>query len=169
MVIFLANRSNLQARRLHERIGHRLEAACPTVSRRIAEPGEPGPYRVVGHVHPRSFIDDDTYPADTARIESGFQLQTDEPHEYYWINWVEPERQLLVGWHQDETHEDLGPVHVQVSAGETVVDRRPARFVDSHPLDVLERRLASLPDAVAAVEWSDSRPAGLDAASPVVR
>ena len=169
MTVFLANRSNLQARRLHERIGHRLESACSRVQRRIAQPGEPGLYRVVGEVHARSFLDDEAYPAEAARIEIGFQLQTDGAQEYYWVNWVEPERELLVGWHQDGTHDSLGPVHVQVDDGTTAVDRRPARFVDSHPLDVLDRRLASLPDAVAAVEWTDGRPTGIDPASPVVR
>jgi hypothetical protein len=66
-----------------------------------------------------------------------------------------------VGWHQDDTHDDLGPVHLQVNDGATPVTHEPAPFIDSHPLDVVERRLTSLPDAVRAVEWEQGRPVGL--------
>jgi hypothetical protein len=162
MVVFLANRANLQSKRLHDRIRNRLDGVLDNVRRRRAEPREAGPYRVVGELNPRQFLDDDAYPVTTARVEIGFQLQTDEPYEYYWFNWVEPERSLLVGWHQDDTHDDLGPVHLQVNDGATAVVHQRARFIDTHPLDVVERRLDALPDVVAAVEWEQGRPVGLD-------
>jgi hypothetical protein len=38
-------------------------------------------------------------------------------------------------------------------------------FIDSHPLDVVERRLNSLRDAVLAVEWEQGRPVGFDSAA----
>ncbi len=161
MAVFLANRANLQSKRLHDRIRNRLSAEFDAVHRRRTEPREAGPYRVVGTVNPRQFVGDEAYPTTTARIEVGFQLQTGEPYEYYWFNWIEPERQLLVGWHQDDTHDNLGPVHLQVNDSATAVDHQPADFIDSHPLDVVERRLESLPDAVTAVEWEDGRPIGL--------
>ncbi|NGM71448.1 hypothetical protein G6M89_21075 [Natronolimnobius sp. AArcel1] len=161
MVVFLANRANLQSKRLHDRIRNRISAEFDDVHRRRTEPREAGPYRVVGTVNPQQFLDEKTYPTTIARIEVGFQLQTGEPYEYYWFNWIEPERQLLVGWHQDDTHDDLGPVHLQVSDSATAVDHQPADFIDSHPLDVVEQRLESLPDAVTAVKWNDERPAGL--------
>ena len=135
--------------------------------RRRAEPREAGPYRVVAAVDSRQFLDDDGYPVTTARVEVGFQLQTGEPHEHYWFNWIEPERSLLVGWHQDDTHGDLGPVHLQVDDGATPVAHEPAEFIDSHPLDVVERRLDSLRDAVLAVEWEQGRSVGLDSAVSV--
>ena len=90
-----------------------------------------------------------------------------EPSEYYWVNWIEPDRSLLVGWHQDDTHDALGPVHLQVNDGATAVTHVPAQFIDSHPLDVVERRLTSLRDAVLAVEWEQGRPVGLDSAATV--
>jgi hypothetical protein len=161
MVVFLANRANLQNKRLHDRMQNRLSGEFETVRRRRADPREAGPYRVVADVNPRQFLDEE-YPVTTARVEVGFQLQTGEAHEYYWFNWVEPERSLLVGWHQDGAHDDLGPVHLQVNDGATAVDRRQAQFIDSHPLDVVEQRLDSLHDAVFAVEWAQGRPAGLD-------
>lgn len=167
-MVFLANRANLQGRRLHDRIKNRLRPAFDDVRRRRTEPREPGAYRVVGDADPRIFLGDDGYPTTTARIEVGFRLRTETSHEHYWFNWIEPDRELLVGWHQDGTHDDLGPVHVQVNDGATVVDRRPARFIDAHPLDVVGRRLEALEDAVLAVEWADGRPVALDPSSPVV-
>lgn len=168
MVVFLANRANLQSRRLHDRIQNRLGAEFDDVRRRRTEPREAGPYRVVGEVNPRGFLADAEYPATAARIEVGVRLRPGEPYEHYWFNWIEPDRSMLVGWHQDDTHDDLGPVHLQVNEGSTAVDRRPARFVDSHPLDVVERRLGELRDAVLAVEWDDGRPVGLDPSVSVV-
>ena len=164
MVVFLANRANLQSKRLHDRIQNRLRGPFDSVRRRRAEPREAGSYRVVGDVNPQQFLGDDTYPATTARIELGVQLRTDESHEYYWFNWIEPARSLLVGWHQDDTHDDLGPVHLQVNDGARAIAHEPAQFIDSHPLDVVDRRLTSLPDAILAVEWEQGRPVGLDAA-----
>jgi len=162
MVVFLANRENLQSKRLHDRIQNRLSGAFENVRRRRAEPREAGPYRVVGEVNPQEFLREDEYPVTTARVEVGVQLQTGEPDEYYWFNWIEPERSLLVGWHQDETHEELGMVHLQLNDGATVVDHQRAQFIDSHPLDVVEQRLNSLQAAVRAVEWGQGRPVGLD-------
>jgi hypothetical protein len=166
MVVFLANRANLQNKRLHARIQNRLSGEFETVRQRRAEPREAGPYRVVAEVNPRQFVDDE-YPVATARIEIGFQLQTGEPREYYWFNWIESDRSLLVGWHQDDTHDELGPVHLQVNDAATSVAHEPAAFIDSHPLDIVERRLNSLRDAVLAVEWEQGRPVGLGSTATV--
>lgn len=167
MVVFLADRSNLQTKRLHDRIKHKIRSDFMDVRRRRAEPREPGAYRVVGETDPRAFLGDGEYPTTTARIEIGFRLRNGEAYEHYWINWVEPEHEMLVGWHQDDTHEDLGPTHLQLNDGSEVVDRKPARFVDSHPLDVVGRRVGALEEAVLAVEWGDGRPAGLDSSASV--
>jgi len=161
MVVFPANRANLQSRRLHDRIHNRLSGAFEDVRRRLTDPREAGPYRVVAAVAPRQFLDEE-YPVTDVRIEIGFQLQTGEPREYYWFNWIEPTRNLLVGWHQDETHEDLGPVHLQVNDGATAVAHEPAEFIDAHPLDVVERRIGMLRETVLAVDWAPGRPVGVD-------
>jgi hypothetical protein len=167
MVVFLANRANLQSKRLHDRIQNRLSGEFENVRRRRAEPREAGSYRVVADVDPRQFLGDDAYPVTDARVEIGFQLRTSDPYEYYWFNWIEPERGLLVGWHQDDTHDDLGPVHLQMNEGTTPVTHEPAQFIDSHPLDVVEHRLNSLRDAILAVEWEQGRPIRLDTAASV--
>lgn len=168
MVVFLANRANLQSKRLHNRIQNRLNAEFENVRRRRAEPREAGPYRVVGEVNPRQYLGVDEYPVTTARVEVGFQLRTSDSYEYYWFNWIEPDRSMLIGWHQDDTHDDLGPVHLQVNDGSTAVEHQPARFIDSHPLDVVEHRLDALQDAVVAVEWDNGSPVGLDPSTSVV-
>ena len=168
MVVFLANRANLQSKRLHDRIRNRLSGALEDVRRRRAEPREAGPFRVVGDANPQSLFGDGTCPVTTARIEIGFQLRIEAPYEHYRFNWVEPERSLLVGWHRDDTHDELGPVHLQVNDGATAVDRQRAQFIDSHPLDVVEQRLDSLHDAVSAVEWEQDRPVGFDTSASVV-
>lgn len=162
MVVFLANRANLQARRLHDRIANRLRGHCETVQRRRAEPHELGPYRVVGAVTPRRFLGVDSYPTDSARIEIGFRLETEVSHEHYWCNWIESDRQLAVGWHQDGSHEEWGPVHLQLDSGESVVDRQAATFIDAHPLAVVARRLVSLPEVVQSVTWDVDKPVRIE-------
>jgi hypothetical protein len=169
MVVFLANRANLQQKRLHDRIQNRLSGEFDAVRRRRAEPREAGPYRVVGETNPRQYFGDKSYPATEARIEVGFQLRTGDPHEYYWINWIEPARNVLVGWHQDDTHADLGPVHLQVNNGSSAVAHQSTQFIDSHPLDVVAQRITTLPDAVSAVEWENGRPVGFDTSATVIK
>ena len=167
MIVFLANRANVQNKRLHDRIQNRLSGEFGNVRRRRAEPREAGPYRIVADVNPRQFLGDEDYPVTGVRVEIGFQLQTGAPCEYYWFNWIEPDRRLLVGWHQDGTHDDLGPVHLQINDGATPVAHEPAQFIDAHPLAVVERRLAPLRDAVLAVEWEQGRPVGFASAASV--
>ncbi|WP_246055638.1 hypothetical protein [Halonotius roseus] len=167
--MLLANRANLQARRLHERIATRLRGSCETVWRRRAEPGEPGPYRVVGEVTPRRFLGIDAYPTDDARIEIGFRLETEVEYEHYWCTWIEPDRGLAVGWHQDGSHEELGSVHLQLDSGDTVIERQAATFIDAHPLAVVARRLPSLGGVVQGVTWEDGEPVGIEIAGEIDR
>lgn len=67
--------------------------------------------------------------------------RTETPHERYMLNWVEPQRMLVVGWYQDETDDDCGPVYLQVNDGLAVFAHQSAEFLDLHPLAFLERRL----------------------------
>ena len=167
-MIFLANRSNLQLRRLHrERIANRFESDNVFSDVRFCRAGirSPGKYRVVAEVDARLFLDDTSYPTSEARIEVGFDYVGSSDRDQYWINWVEPEQSLLVGWHQDETHSEYGEVQLQISHENTTVEHLPAEFIDSHPLDVLSRRLNQLPQTVEAVQWTNNSPTGFDLAS----
>jgi len=117
---------------------------------------------VVTEVDARLFLDDTSYPTSEARIEVGFDCVGTAGRDQYWINWIEPDRSLLAGWHQDETHSEFGDVHLQVSHENTTVEHLPAEYIVSHPLDVLSRRLNQLPQTVEAVQWQDDRPIGFD-------
>lgn len=163
MVVFLADRTNVRVRQLHRRVKNRFQSdgRFDTVRFRVSEPREPGPYRVVADVNPRQFLDDSSYPASDARLETGVQL-SDRSKEYYWFNWIEPDRDFLLGWHRDDTHPGLGPVHVQVSQSGSAVAHRSAQFLDRHPMAVVEARLEQLPEALARVDWEDGTAVGID-------
>lgn len=162
MVVFLANRQNLQTKRLHKRLKNRLRAESEFSNARLerASSRDPGAFRAKADANPRRFLDNPEYPTAGARLVVGFNLFTPHAHEHYWLNWIEPDRNLLVGWHQDEMHPELGEIHVQVNDGDTAVAHESARFIDSHPLDVFEQRLEALPTLVESVEWSNGRPCG---------
>ena len=157
MVIFLADRADIQARQLHRRIAIRFQTDgyFEAVQLRVTEPREPGPYRVVARTDPQLFFGDEAYPVASARIEVGFQLRWHEDYNHYWFNWIEPERDFLLGWHQDDGHPNLGPVHVQVSQGGEPIKHAPATFVDAHPMAILEARLEQLGDVLSRVQWDD--------------
>lgn len=163
MVVFLADRADVQARQLHRRIRNRFQTDgyFEAVQLRIAGPREPGPYRVVATTTPGLFLGDETYPVEVARIEVGFELGAGGDHDHYWCNWIEPDRDFLLGWHQDDDHPDLGPVHVQVSQGGEPIAHAPATFVDAHPMAVLEARLQQLAEALAHVEWRGENVVGV--------
>lgn len=162
MVVFLAGRKHVRIGQLHRRIKNRLQSdgRFETVRLRVAEPREPGPYRVVAGTDPRMLLDD--YPASAARIEVGFSVPGHVDHEFYWFNWIEPDRNFLLGWHRDDDHGDLGPVHLQVNQDGSPVDRERAQLLDEHPMAVLEARLTQLPEVLAGVQWTDGTVVGID-------
>lgn len=156
-MVFLANRANLQNKRLHRRIRTCLqnEAGCRSVQLRVASHREPGPYSVIAEADPQQWLKTTDYPVETGRLEVGFDVETGTGYDHYWINWIEPERQLLLCWHQDTDHPDLGPVHLQLAHGDAVIDREMVEFLDDHPLSVFEVRLGQIPSAVTDIEWKD--------------
>lgn len=99
-----------------------------------------------------------SYAVERARLELRFWYSSDVEYEYYRINWVEPTRNLMVGFHQDADHPDLGPCHIQLDEGGIVVDRHSAAFIDAHPLAVLDERLQQLPDVLGSIIWRDGGP-----------
>lgn len=98
------------------------------------------------------------YPVDEVRLEIRFWRPATASHEYYWINWIEPTRDFLVGWHQDGTHSDLGKCHLQLDYRSETVTRESATFIDEYPLSVIEQHLTQLPSALNAVRWDDEIP-----------
>lgn len=164
MVVFLADRCNVQIRQLHRRIKNRFQSddKFDTVQFRVSEPREPGPYRVVVRTDPRQCLEKSSYPVSTARIEIGFQLPKRCSHEFYWFNWIEPDRDVLLGWHRDDTHSDLGPTHLQVNQGRDAIAHEPAQFIDKHPMAVVEARLRQLPSVLEKITWKNGSVGGID-------
>lgn len=159
-MLFLAGRDRYTQRTLLRDIHDRLmnQAGCADVRYR---PSRRRPRYVVADVNTEAFLGG-SYGSDGARLEIRFWYPADVEYEYYRINWIDQERQLMLGFHQDADHEELGPCHVQLHYEETPVERREATFLDAHPLSVLDERLQQFPTALAAIRWVDGRPSLLE-------
>lgn len=110
---FLANRGNLTRAKLYESLRPRLgkEPGCHTVRVR---PSRARPRTIEARVDPDAFLGR-AYPVDEATLEITVSYPRTVDHEYYVIEWGESDRDLGVGWHQDEDHPDLGAVHFQMA------------------------------------------------------
>ena len=64
----------------------------------------------------------------------------------------------MIGWHQDETHMDLGECHFQVDHRGETVQRETAEFLDTHPLNVFDERIDALVDILDALTWDNTIP-----------
>ena len=94
-----------------------------------------------------------SYDADRARLEIRFSYPAVIDHEYYRINWVEPERNFMLGFYQDADHPDVDPCHTQLNHEDTPIDRHGATFLEAHPPSMLDKRLQQLPLAVDSIQW----------------
>ena len=64
----------------------------------------------------------------------------------------------MIGWHQDETHVDLGECHFQIDHRGETVQREGAEFLDVHPLNAFERRLDDIVNVLDALTWESDVP-----------
>ena len=163
-MIFLANRGGLGNKRIHRRIKNRFQsdAVFSSVQLRISTAREPGPYRVIADVDPEDFLEDSSYPIERARLEIGFDVEAGTDIDCYWISWIEPERSLLLSWHQDDDHPEHGKVHFQLNQSDSVTFRERAGYIDKHPMAVVEARLDQLPDVIHAVAWENGTATGME-------
>ena len=160
-MIFLANRANLDRRTLLTRIHKRLQTQVPNAD----SPVEQVWYRTStgNKVGVRATITPDTFlrrshPVDEAEWQISFDFPQTHSYDFYVIQWVESDRDLMVGWHQDETHMDLGECHLQIDYEGATVQRAEAEFLDVHPLNVLDRRIDDLVEVLDALTWEDGVP-----------
>jgi len=65
------------------------------------------------------------------------------------------QRDFLLGWHQDDDHPEHGEVHLQLNQSDSVVARKRAKFLDEHPMAIIEARLNQLPTTLEAIVWRD--------------
>jgi hypothetical protein len=112
---------------------------------------------VYADIDPNVFLGRE-YGVSEARLEIRFWKPANASFEYYWINWIEPARGLMIGWHQDDEHNEFGECHIQLGYQEETVTRKEATLIDAHPLSVFEQRLRQLPAVLKAIEWEDELP-----------
>jgi len=72
------------------------------------------------------------------------------------------QRDFLLGWHQDDDHPEHGEVHLQLNQSDSVVARMRAKFLDEHPMTVVEARLEQLPAVVNTLTWENGSVTELD-------
>lgn len=166
-MVFFANRANLDKRTLLSR----LHAYFQTQVDDGATPVEQVWYHTSAgnKVGVRATLDAPTfvgeiYPVEVAELQVSFDFPPDREFDHYRVQWVERERELMVGWHQDETHPELGECHFQIDHRGETVQRTAAAFLDSHPLNVFDQRTDHLVELLGSLTWRDGVPAIPDAA-----
>lgn len=160
-MIFLANRVNLDKRTLLSRIFNRLQtqvsAADSPVKQVWYHTSTGNKIGVRAAIAPERFLGG-SYPVEEAELQVTFDFPQTHSYDFYSIQWIESDRDLMVGWHQDETHTEFGECHFQIDYRGETTQRSEAAFLDAHPLNVLDRRLDDLADALDALAWDDGTP-----------
>jgi hypothetical protein len=104
------------------------------------------PVRLVATLDRTVFFDQNLDAGD-ATLE--FEWRPHSERDEFRIQYNEPGTQRSCGWHQDETHENLGPSHFQVDhEAWSAPHRESASFTDSNPMAILETCLTELRDRV---------------------
>lgn len=160
-MIFLANRANLDRRTLLSRLHNRLQTQVTTetslIERVWYHTSSGNKVGVRAAIDASAFLET-TYPVDEAELHVSFDFPPNRAYDFYTIQWVESDREFMLGWHQDETHMDLGECHLQLDYQGKTVQREPATFLDVHPLNVFDQRIDHLVSMLPAVSWESDRP-----------
>lgn len=160
-MIFLANRSNLDTRTLLSRLHNRLQTQVSVEDSPIEQvwyhTSTGNKVGVRATIAAAAFVGR-SYPVDVAELQVSFDFPPNYGYDFYKMQWVESERDLMLGWHQDETHMDLGECHFQLDHRGETVQREEAVFLDSHPLNVFDQRMDSLVDVLGEIRWDDDCP-----------
>lgn len=130
---------------VHKRVATRLqrEAGVMTVD---AEPSPMRSVRLAATLDCAVFFDQDL-DADEGTLE--FEWRPRSERDAFRIQYTEPGVPWSCEWHQDETHENLGPSHFQVDYTEWEAPHRESTsFIDSNPMAILETCLSELRDRV---------------------
>jgi hypothetical protein len=160
-MIFLASRANLDKRTLLTRIHNQLRTQ---VSKADSPVEQVWYHTSSGHkTGVRAAINAPTflgaaYPIAVAELHVSFDFPSDYAYDFYTIQWVESERDLMLGWQQDETHMDLGECHLQLDYNGITLQRDEAAFLDAHPLNVFDQRTDQLMKLLESLTWDDDGP-----------
>lgn len=160
-MIFLANRANLDKRtvltRLHTKLQTQATAGDSSVERVWYHTSTGNKVGVRATINPELFLGT-SYPVETAELQVSFDFPSDYEYDLYTIQWVESERDLMLGWHQDATHMDLGKCHFQLDYRGKTVQRAGVSYIDAHPLNVFDQRVGDLVGVLEAMGWGDDVP-----------
>jgi len=160
-MIFLANRSNLDKRTLLTRLHNQLQTQVPTADSPVEQvwyhTSTGNKIGVRATLTPSVFLET-AYPVAEAELHVSFDFPANRPYDFYKIQWVEPERDFMLGWHQDDTHMDLDECHFQLDHQGETVQRASATFLDIHPRNVFDQRMSHLVDLITAVTWEHGHP-----------
>jgi hypothetical protein len=160
-MIFLANRANLDRRtlltRLHSRLHTQVHAEDTPVEQVRYHTSAGDKVGVRATIAAPTFLGE-PYPVEAAELQVSFDFPPEYDYDFYAMQWVESEREFMVGWHQDETHVALGECHLQLDHRGETRQRAPAAFIDAHPLNVFDQRIEDLVAVLDAVRWDDGRP-----------
>ncbi|WP_136601213.1 hypothetical protein [Salinigranum halophilum] len=160
-MIFLANRANLDKRQLLSRLHNWLQTQATTEDAPIEQVwyhmSTGNKVGVRATLNAARFLGS-IYPIEEAELHVSFDFPANRPYDFYTIQWVEAEREFMLGWRQDETHMDLGECHLQLDYDGETVQRESVTFHDMHPMNVFDQRITDLVELVDAVSWENNRP-----------
>lgn len=160
-MIFLANRANLDKRTLLTRIHHSLQTRAADESSPIEQvwyhPSAATRVGVGATIDAPAFLAT-SYPVEEAELHVSFDFPPNRAYDFYEIQWVEADRSLMIGWHQDDTHMEFGECHFQIDHQGETVQREPATFLDTHPLNVFDERTEQLASVLDSLTWENGRP-----------
>lgn len=160
-MIFLANRANLDRRTLLTRLHTRLQTQVPSEDTPVEQvryhSSAGAKVGVRAKITASGFLGT-SYPVEEVELQISFDFPPEYDYDFYTIQWVEAERELMIGWHQDETHVDLGECHLQLDHRGETRQRASATFLDVHPLNVFDQRVDDLVAILRAVTWDDDHP-----------
>ena len=166
-MIFFANRENLDKRRLLSRLHNHLQTQVTNTESAVKQvlyhTATGNKIDVRATIDPERFLGV-SYPVSDAELQVSFDFPQSYAYNFYYIQWVESDREFMIGWHQDQTHMDLGKCHLQVDYQGETRQRHEAMVLDMHPMNVFEQRTDELAELLTAIEWDDAGPPLPDAA-----
>jgi len=87
--------------------------------------------------------------SNTGEATLEFERRPSPERDEFRIQYTEPGTPWAYGWHQDGTHENLGPSHFQVDHKAWVAPHRgSASFIDPNPMATIETSLNELREHV---------------------
>lgn len=140
--------THLHRYEIHKRVATRLRGEHGVTSV-AAAPSPMRPVRVVATLDRMTFFDQQS---DTGEATLEFEWRPSPERDEFRIQYTEPGTPWACGWHQDGTHENLGPSHFQVDhEAWAAPHRESASFTDPNPMAIIETSLSELRERVPAL------------------